>query len=525
MNQYHFWAYHSNFPHHNPLQPEAEQGLRRTQTVSEMRGQAGKHIIHERGYLLVRRVENLPDAVDERGNNQGKRMIERDVRKLVHDGVEQITEAALIRLHPVQIHQKDIPHKDDGNVRGQGVIRQTVILRGQLQDRFAGLEEHLDAPSSAVQPDDLRLFKRCIRGQDRQPVLPVRTVPDAHNLRRNLLLSGNHRHVHAQQIAGTASALPVPGIDLLDVQRFAAVPVVDLSGLLHHGDDVHFQFLYGGDLLRIREPGIEQHIVRPVSGFQGGFEEIHHDLRTLLPRLFPMASGEGPVVLLLHGAEHVLFVGGGQKTVRDGQERISVRPAVGEKTKAFAVTPVGMVIHLRAELGAPVSGAGIQRVIHNEGFLPLLACQRAQHVRHSGGEKRGETFPMDLPAVPETIDGVFREFVIPPSGLHLPVHAPVRKDVLEDGKKEFENGYALLLLRAAAGDQFCDAESPHERRNCLGGLDFVRILCYNSRGMNPFFWRGCLSTSIIPDFRGLCHFFFTQALWGFGFCRVGVWEI
>ena len=211
--------------------------------------------------------------------------------------------------------------------------------------------------------------------------------------------------------------------------------------------------------------------------------------------------------------------------MRDGQERIPVRPAEGEKAETFAVTPVGMVIDLRAELGAPVSGTSVQRVIHNEGFLPLFARQRAQHVRHSGGEERSEAFPMDLRAVPEAVDGVFREFVIPPSGLHLPVHAPVRKDVLEDGKKEFENGYALLLVRAAAGDQFCDAESPHERRNCLGGLDFVRILCYNSHGMNLSLWHGCLSTSIIPDYLGLCHFFFAQALWGFGFGRLGVWEV
>lgn len=58
-----------------------------------MRGQTGKHIVHERGDLLVRRVKDFPDAVDERGNDQGQCMIERDVRKLVHDGVEQITEA------------------------------------------------------------------------------------------------------------------------------------------------------------------------------------------------------------------------------------------------------------------------------------------------------------------------------------------------------------------------------------------------------------------------------------------------
>ena len=114
-----------------------------------------------------------------------------------------------------------------------------------------------------------------------------------------------------------------------------------------------------------------------------------------------------------------------------------------------------MVVDFRAELGAPVSGPGVQCIVHDEGFLPLLARQRAQDVRHSGGEERSEAFPMDLPAVPETINGVFREFVIPLSGLHLPVHAPVRKDVLEDGKKEFENGYALLLVRAAAGEQFC----------------------------------------------------------------------
>ena len=53
-----------------------------------MLGQAGKHIIHERGDLLVRRVKDFTDAVNKRGNNQGKRVIERDVRKLVHDGVE-----------------------------------------------------------------------------------------------------------------------------------------------------------------------------------------------------------------------------------------------------------------------------------------------------------------------------------------------------------------------------------------------------------------------------------------------------
>ena len=164
-----------------------------------MLGQAGKHIVHDRGNLLVRCVENLPEAVDKRGNDQGQSVIERDVRKLVHDGVEQIAEAALVRLHPVQIRQKDIPRKDDGNVRGQGVIRQTVILRGQFQDRFAGLEEHLDVPSSAVQPDDLRFIERCVRGQDRQPVLPVRAVPDADDLRRNLLLSGDAERSPLQQ--------------------------------------------------------------------------------------------------------------------------------------------------------------------------------------------------------------------------------------------------------------------------------------------------------------------------------------
>ena len=92
--------------------------------------------------------------------------------------------------------------------------------------------------------------------------------------------------------------------------------------------------------------------------------------------------------------------------MRDGQECVPVRPAEGEEAEAFAVTPVGMVIDLRAELGAPVSDPGIQRVVHDEGFLPLFACQRAQDVRHSGGEERSEAFPMDLPAIPETIDGV-----------------------------------------------------------------------------------------------------------------------
>ena len=36
------------------------------------------------------------------------------------------------------------------------------------------------------------------------------------------------------------------------------------------------------------------------------------------------------------------------------------------------------------------------------------------------------------------------------------------------------------------------AEPPHEGRNCFGGLDFVRILCFNSHGMNHSLWYGCL---------------------------------
>ena len=81
-----------------------------------MLGQAGKHVVHERGDLLVRRVEDFPDAVDERGNDQGKSVIERDVRKLVHDSVEEIAKAGLFRLHPVQIGQEDIPRIGNGDM-------------------------------------------------------------------------------------------------------------------------------------------------------------------------------------------------------------------------------------------------------------------------------------------------------------------------------------------------------------------------------------------------------------------------
>ena len=70
---------------------------------------------------------------------------------------------------------------------------------------------------------------------------------------------------------------------------------------------------------------------------------------------------------------------------------------------------------------------------------------------------------VDLRAVPEAVDGVFREVVIPLSGLHLPVHAPVGKDVLEDGKENFKGGNSFLLVRATAGEQSGDAEPPNRR--------------------------------------------------------------
>ena len=82
--------------------------------------QSGKYIVHESGDLLVRRVEDFMDTVDERVHDEAERVIERDVRKIVHDGVEEITEALLIRLHPMQISKSLSSEYANRNASAEG---------------------------------------------------------------------------------------------------------------------------------------------------------------------------------------------------------------------------------------------------------------------------------------------------------------------------------------------------------------------------------------------------------------------
>ncbi|KNC02330.1 hypothetical protein LO78_04435 [Enterococcus faecium] len=56
------------------------------------------------------------------------------------------------------------------------IKRTTLKLRSQLQIRFGKFEEGLDAPTHAVNANDLGIFQRQISAEQNQPIPPPMAV-------------------------------------------------------------------------------------------------------------------------------------------------------------------------------------------------------------------------------------------------------------------------------------------------------------------------------------------------------------
>src|SRR5690606_29680600 len=70
----------------------------------------------------------------------------------------------------------EITRKHDSGVADEHVKRTALELRPQLQIRFSKFEEGLDAPTHAVNANDLGIFQRQISAEQNQPIPPPMAV-------------------------------------------------------------------------------------------------------------------------------------------------------------------------------------------------------------------------------------------------------------------------------------------------------------------------------------------------------------
>ena len=151
------------------------------------------------------------------------------IRKLVESEIEELADAATVRVLALLDSQEHVPRADDGDMRRHRIIGNGAAVLAEPQVRLARLEEHLDAPALPVKLDDFFLRKREIRRDEDEIVLPVIAVPHEHQAdgdKELALLRCNS--IDGQEVARASTTLPVFLLDGLDVRELPAVaPRVD----------------------------------------------------------------------------------------------------------------------------------------------------------------------------------------------------------------------------------------------------------------------------------------------------------
>ena len=143
---------------------------------------------------------------------------------------------------------------------GQGIIRQAVTFRNQLEIGLAGLKKHLDLPAFPIDPDDLFFGKVRFRADISHPVLLIFSVSYTDDLCRDFLVFSNH-DVYRKQIFTASAALFADAEDLADGKLFPLVLIVNAGTLLNHGNGIQPQVFDRDKLGGIGEPCIKQNIV------------------------------------------------------------------------------------------------------------------------------------------------------------------------------------------------------------------------------------------------------------------------
>lgn len=311
-------------------------------------GQAVVELPGEGKQLLITEAEVLPDSLQHGIHNQPHRVGKGRVGQFIHHHQEQLADGPVILAAALLQGEQHVADENKRHMGVQRVVGQAVALGAQMQQGLAGLEEYLDVPALAVDPQDFLRLQADICADEGDPVLAVIAVAHADDPRRNgVSLTVCQRDVDGQQILGSPAPLLARGKDLLDVHPPAVQLVEHLGGLLDHRDAVQLALPADPqDGLRRSKPGVEQDILRAVPGPERGLQHLHHDIRGPAGCLPPALSGQGTLVRFLLWTDDLLVVAGGQKPPGDREKAVPVRPAQGQQTVSPAVLHGHMVEHL-----------------------------------------------------------------------------------------------------------------------------------------------------------------------------------
>ena len=117
------------------------------------------------------------------------------------------------------------------------------MLPNGVHHGLAGLEEHFDVPTLAVDPQDFLGGQSGIRADEGDPVLAIVAVSNADAQRRDdVSFPVCQRHVEGQQMLGASAPLLARRKNLLGVHPPAVQLVEYLGALLDHGDGIQLAF-------------------------------------------------------------------------------------------------------------------------------------------------------------------------------------------------------------------------------------------------------------------------------------------
>ena len=357
------------------------------------------------------------------------------VRKLVESEIEELADAATVRVLALLDSQEHVPRADDGDMRRHRIIGNGAAVLAEPQVRLARLEEHLDAPALPVKLDDFFLRKREIRRDEDEIVLPVIAVPHEHQAdgdKELALLRCNS--IDGQEVARASTTLPVFLVDGLDVRELPVAEIAHLLALLRHGGDIVAEVMDGLQRGRRTEPCVEKDVLRRNAGGLDLLQQPEDDGRrfhlrelALLPAVAPRVDG---CICLV---EAVLSLRGRKEAERERQEGVPVRPAEDEQTKALRITVAHMVVDVCKKLHALGARAAEKRIVDDDGATPGSIRQRLDgRVDDPCRKEQRELAPVRVAGVQEAVSRVLAKrqgFLVKPA-LHI------ERAVLEDDADE-----------------------------------------------------------------------------------------
>jgi len=418
-------------------------------------------------------------------------LVESDILQFRQHHIEQFTQRSLIFILPLEYRQDHVSHHGDGDVSCHRIVGKRIAFLLQPQVGLAGLEEDLNIPALAVDPNDLFFAEIHVRADQSDSVLAVAAVADIDQsgwdrvLIRAIVLA--HKDLHRQKVTAASSALLRLLEDLLGIHAPAFEFVCDPGTLLHHCDGVEAHILDRNDLVRIREPGVEQNVFCLVASFHRCIKQFEHDIGSLAQCHGPTPPGDRSSISQLHDSKLIALLVGGQEAEIYRKEGVAVRPAKCQQAESLAVFHLCMIKHSGDHVGLLVAASAKEGVIDDEYIFAFLTGQTLHEVAgDSCGQERGEPEPVGPHTVEEPVVCVLTEILTVGIRADLHVHAPGIEDVADHITEDLHDQDTLFLAGVTLSKELSDMEDREKiLDHCAKHLSIAVVLWYDSHGINP----------------------------------------